>query len=174
MIDDALFDAEEKMEGRRRRHDDMGSIRTGRANPAKRSTRCISSTTVRLTPITQVASINTPEPRLGHQAQRSHRVCGTSDRDTQLRPGREPHQRRQRDPVVIHSSPRTAAICEAGQASARTPRSRSGNVRRKAVDELKRIQKDGEAGEDEVVPKREGARQDHGVVCRPGRRAGET
>ena len=35
------------------------------------------------------------------------------------------------------------------------------NIRRKAMEELARIKKDGEAGEDEVEPRREGPRQEH-------------
>ena len=64
MIDDALLDAEEKMEKAVNvAKEDMGSIRTGRANPAmfnKVNIEYYGS----MTPVTQVASINTPEPRL--------------------------------------------------------------------------------------------------------------
>ena len=64
MIDDALFDAEEKMEkavGVAR--EDMGSIRTGRANPSMFNKIHIEYYGA-LTPVTQVASITTPEARL--------------------------------------------------------------------------------------------------------------
>src|SRR6201987_876238 len=63
MIDEALFDAEEKMEkavsvGR----DDLSTIRTGRANPGMFS-RIVVDYYGSATPITQLASINDPEAR---------------------------------------------------------------------------------------------------------------
>ena len=64
MIDDALLDAEEKMEkALSRAKDDMGSIRTGRANPSMFN-RVVIDYYGSPTPITQVASIATPEARL--------------------------------------------------------------------------------------------------------------
>ena len=64
MIVEAILDAEEKMEKAVNvAKEDMGSIRTGRANPAmfnKVNIEYYGS----MTPVTQVASINTPEPRL--------------------------------------------------------------------------------------------------------------
>ena len=64
MIDETLFDAEEKMEkavsvGR----DDLSTIRTGRANPGMFS-RIVIDYYGSATPITQLASINVPEARL--------------------------------------------------------------------------------------------------------------
>ena len=64
MIDDALFDAEEKMEKAVSvAREDMTSIRTGRANPAMFKGINIEYYGA-VTPVTQVASITTPEPRL--------------------------------------------------------------------------------------------------------------
>src|SRR6202012_6136111 len=64
MIDETLFDAEEKMEkavsvGR----DDLSTIRTGRANPGMFS-RVVIDYYGKTTPITQLARINVPEARL--------------------------------------------------------------------------------------------------------------
>ena len=64
MIDEALFDAEEKMEkavGVAR--DDLSSIRTGRANPGMFS-RIVIDYYGTPTPITQMTSINVPEARM--------------------------------------------------------------------------------------------------------------
>ena len=47
------------------------------------------------------------------------------------------------------------------------------NIRRKAMEELHRIKKDGEAGEDEVKHGREGPRQDHPHLHDPDRRTGQ-
>ncbi len=64
MIDEALFDAEAKMEKAvTAARDDLAVIRTGRANPgmfARVSIDYYGS----MTPITQLSSINVPEARL--------------------------------------------------------------------------------------------------------------
>ena len=64
MIEEALFDAEEKMEkavGVAR--DDLSSIRTGRANPGMFA-RIAIDYYGSITPITQLSSINVPEARM--------------------------------------------------------------------------------------------------------------
>ena len=64
MIDEALFDAEEKMEKAVSvARDDLASIRTGRANPGMFN-RINIEYYGSMTPITQLASINVPEARL--------------------------------------------------------------------------------------------------------------
>lgn len=64
MIDEALFDAEEKMEKAVAvARDDLSTIRTGRANPGMFS-RIVIDYYGTNTPITQLASINVPEARL--------------------------------------------------------------------------------------------------------------
>ena len=64
MIDETLFDAEEKMEKAVSvARDDLASIRTGRANPAMFN-RITVDYYGSPTPITQLSSINVPEARL--------------------------------------------------------------------------------------------------------------
>jgi ribosome recycling factor len=64
MIDETLFDAEEKMERAVSvSRDDLSTIRTGRANPSMFS-RIVIDYYGSATPITQLASINVPEARL--------------------------------------------------------------------------------------------------------------
>ena len=64
MIDETLFDAEEKMEKAVSvARDDLSSIRTGRANPGMFA-RVNMDYYGSPTPITQLSSINVPEPRL--------------------------------------------------------------------------------------------------------------
>ena len=64
MIDEALFEAEEKMEKAIAvARDDLASIRTGRANPGMFS-RIVFDYYGSPTPITQVCSINVPEARM--------------------------------------------------------------------------------------------------------------
>lgn len=79
MIDDALLDAEEKMEKAVNvAKEDMGSIRTGRANPSMFNKINIEYYGA-MTPVTQVASINTPpEPRLVVIKPYERRRCETS------------------------------------------------------------------------------------------------
>src|ERR1700733_3989435 len=64
MIDETLFDAEEKMEKAVSvSRDDLSSIRTGRANPGMFS-RIVIDYYGSPTPITQLSSINVPEARM--------------------------------------------------------------------------------------------------------------
>jgi len=64
VIDEALFEAEEKMEKAVTvAKDDLGSVRTGRANPGMFS-RIVIDYYGSITPITQLASINVPEARM--------------------------------------------------------------------------------------------------------------
>ena len=64
MIDEALFEAEEKMEKAVTvARDDLGGIRTGRANPGMFN-RIVVDYYGAPTPITQIASINVPEARM--------------------------------------------------------------------------------------------------------------
>ena len=99
MIDETLFEAEEKMEKAVSvARDDLSSIRTGRANPGMFSRLTIdyygSST-----PITQLSSINVPEARLvvikPYEASQLRKHRG---RHPELRPRPQPQQRRQRHP----------------------------------------------------------------------------
>ncbi|MDL9944745.1 ribosome recycling factor [Gordonia sp. ABSL11-1] len=153
MIDDALLDAEEKMEkavGVAK--DDMGSIRTGRANPAMFNKVTIDYYGA-LTPITQVAGITTPEARLvvikPYEAS-SLRDIETAIRNSDL--GVNPTNDGSIIRVAIPqlTEDRRKELVKQAKGKGEDAKVAIRNVRRKAVDELKRIQKDGEAGEDEV------------------------
>ena len=64
MIDEALFEAEEKMEKAVSvARDDLGGIRTGRANPGMFN-RIVIDYYGAMTPITQLSSISIPEARM--------------------------------------------------------------------------------------------------------------
>lgn len=154
MIDDTLLDAEEKMEKAVAvARDDMASIRTGRANPAMFNKIHIEYYGA-LTPVTQVASINTPEPRLvvikPYEAS-SLRDIETAIRNSDL--GVNPTN----DGTLIRiaipqlTEERRKDLVKQAKGKGEDAKVSIRNVRRKAVDELKRIQKDGEAGEDEVT-----------------------
>ncbi|MDH3043903.1 ribosome recycling factor [Gordonia alkanivorans] len=154
MIDDALLDAEEKMEKAVNvAKEDMGSIRTGRANPAMFNKINIEYYGA-MTPVTQVASINTPEPRLvvikPYEAS-SLRDIETAIRNSDL--GVNPTN----DGTIIRiaipqlTEERRRELVKQAKGKGEDAKVAIRNVRRKAADELKRIQKDGEAGEDEVT-----------------------
>lgn len=154
MIDETMFDAEEKMEKAvARARDDMATIRTGRANPAMFN-RIVIDYYGAMTPITQVAGITTPEPRLVVIKPYEASTLGaieTSIRNSDL--GVNPTN----DGSIIRiaipqlTEERRRDLGKQARGKGEDAKIAIRNVRRKAVDELKRIQKDGEAGEDEVV-----------------------
>lgn len=154
MIDEALLDAEEKMEKAvEHLRDDMASVRTGRANPAMFNKVMIDYYGA-MTPITQVASINAPEPRMiviKPYEQSIMNDIETAIRNSDL--GVNPTD----DGTVIRVSipqlteERRRDLGKQARGKGEDAKIAVRNIRRKAVDELKRIQKDGEAGEDEVV-----------------------
>ncbi|WP_207839317.1 ribosome recycling factor [Williamsia soli] len=154
MIDDALLDAEEKMEKAVIvARDDMGSVRTGRANPAMFN-RVTIDYYGSPTPIGQVSSINTPEARMiviKPYEQSSLGLIETAIRNSDLgvNPTNDGHIIRVSIPQLTED--RRRDLVKQVKAKGEDAKVSIRNVRRKAVDELKRIQKDGEAGEDEVT-----------------------
>lgn len=154
MIDDTLLDAEEKMEkavGVAK--DDMGSIRTGRANPAMFNRVTIEYYGA-ITPITQVAGITTPEARLvvikPYEAS-TLRDIETAIRNSDLGVNPTNDGSLIRVAVPQLTEDRRRDLVKQAKGKGEDAKVSIRNIRRKAVEELKRIQKDGEAGEDEVV-----------------------
>ncbi|QKT07052.1 ribosome recycling factor [Gordonia sp. X0973] len=154
MIDEALLDAEEKMEKAvSRAKDDMGSIRTGRANPSMFN-RVVIDYYGSPTPVTQVASITTPEARLVvikpyEQSSLGDIETAIRNSDLGVNPTNDGNLIRVSIPQLTED--RRKELVKQAKAKGEDAKVSIRNVRRKAVDELKRIQKDGEAGEDEVV-----------------------
>jgi len=153
MIDDALLDAEERMEkavGVAR--DDMGSVRTGRANPAMFN-RVTIDYYGSPTPVTQVASINTTEARMvvikPYEASSLGPIeTAIRNSDLGVNPTNDGNIIRISIPQLTEE--RRRELVKQVKSKGEDAKVSIRNVRRKAVDELKRIQKDGEAGEDEV------------------------
>ena len=153
MIDEALFDAEEKMEkavGVVK--DDLGSIRTGRANPGMFS-RIVVEYYGSLTPITQMASINVPEPRMVvvkpyEQAQLGPIETAIRNSDLGVNPTNNGDIIRISVPQLTEE--RRRELVKQAKSKGEDGKVSIRSVRRKAMEELSRIQKDGEAGEDEV------------------------
>lgn len=153
MIDEALFEAEEKMEKAITvAKEDLGSIRTGRANPSMFS-RLVIDYYGAPTPITQIASINVPEPRLVVIKPYEAAMLGaieTSIRNSDLgfNPSNDGALIRINVPQLTEERRREFAKQARGKGE--DARVTVRNIRRKTMEELGRIQKDGEAGEDEV------------------------
>lgn len=153
MIDETLFEAEEKMEKAVDvAKEDFAAIRTGRANPAMFSKIMVDYYGAP-TPLQQLASFQIPEARvvLVNPYDRGSMAAierALRDSDLGVNPSNDgtiirlvlPHltEERRRDYIKI-----ARHKAEEARVSVR-------NVRRKAKDELDRIAKDGEAGEDEV------------------------
>jgi ribosome recycling factor len=153
VIDETLFDAEEKMEKAVSvAKDDLASVRTGRATPNMFS-RVVVEYYGSMTPINQLASINVPEARMAiikpYDASQL-RALEKAIRDSDL--GLNPSNDGQIIRVVIPqlSEERRREMVKVARHKGEDARVTIRSIRRKAMDELHRIVKEGEAGEDEV------------------------
>jgi len=154
VIDEALFDAEEKMEkavGVAR--DDLASVRTGRANPGMFS-RVNIDYYGSMTPITQLASINVPEARMVvikpyEAGQLRHIEDAIRNSDLGLNPSNDGTIIRVAIPQLTEE--RRRELVKQAKGKGEDAKVAVRNIRRKAMEELARIKKDGEAGEDDVA-----------------------
>ncbi|OBI42227.1 ribosome recycling factor [Mycobacterium kyorinense] len=153
MIDEALFDAEEKMEKAVSvARDDLSTIRTGRANPGMFS-RIVIDYYGTNTPITQLASINVPEARLvvikPYENNQLHAIeTAIRNSDLGVNPTNDGNVIRVAVPQLTEE--RRRELVKQAKHKGEEGRVSVRNIRRKAMEELHRIRKDGEAGEDEV------------------------
>jgi uridylate kinase len=154
VIDDTLFDAEEKMEKAVSvAKEDLATVRTGRASPMMFS-KIVVDYYGSATPLIQLASVSVPEARMAvikpyDPSQLRPMEKAIRDSDLGVNPTNDGmiirvlipqlSQERRRDLVkVAHSKGEDAKV------SIR-------NIRRKAKEQLIRIGRDGEAGEDDVA-----------------------
>ncbi|MGH3753694.1 MAG: ribosome recycling factor [Pseudonocardiaceae bacterium] len=154
MIDDTIFDAEEKMDKAVSvAKEDLATVRTGRASPSMFS-KIVVEYYGAITPLVQLASVTVPEARMAvikpyDPSQLRLMEKAIRDSDLGVNPTNDGtiirvlipqlSQERRRDLVkVAHTKGEDAKV------SIR-------NIRRKANQELHRIAKDGEAGEDDVA-----------------------
>jgi ribosome recycling factor len=153
VIDETLFEAEEKMEKAVSvARDDLSSIRTGRANPgmfARLTIDYYGSST----PITQLSSINVPEARLvvikPYEAGQLRNIeDAIRHSDLGLNPSNDGNVIRISIPQLTEE--RRRELVKQAKSKGEDAKVTVRNVRRKAMEELSRIKKDGEAGEDEV------------------------
>lgn len=153
MIDETLFDAEEKMEKAVTvARDDLSSIRTGRANPGMFS-RLNIEYYGSPTPITQLSSINVPEARLvvikPYEASQLKPIeDAIRNSDLGVNPSNDGNVIRISVPQLTEE--RRRELVKQAKSKGEDAKVSIRNIRRKAMEELARIRKDGEAGEDEV------------------------
>jgi ribosome recycling factor len=153
VIDETLFDAEEKMEKAVSvARDDLASIRTGRANPGMFN-RINIEYYGSMTPITQLSSINVPEARLvvikPYEANQLRNIeDAIRNSDLGVNPGNDGNVIRISIPQLTEE--RRRELVKQAKSKGEDAKVSVRSIRRKAMDELARIKKDGEAGEDEV------------------------
>ncbi len=152
MIDETLFEAEEKMD-RAVEHakEEFAAIRTGRATPAMFS-KIVVDYYGAPTPVTQMASVGVPEPRMVIVKPYDASQLGPIERairdsDLGVNPNNEGTQLRIHLPQMTEE--RRRDMIKIARTKAEDGRVAIRNVRRKAKEELDRIVKDGEAGEDD-------------------------
>jgi ribosome recycling factor len=152
VIDDTLLEAEEKME-RAIEHakEELAAIRTGRATPAMFS-KIVIDYYGAPTPVSQMASIAIPEPRMAiikpyDASQLAAMERAIRDSDLGVNPNNEGTQLRILLPQMTEE--RRRDMIKVARHKGEEAKVAIRNVRRKAKEELDRIVKDGESGEDE-------------------------
>lgn len=154
MIDETLLEAEEKMDKAVEvAKEEFATIRTGRANPAMFS-KILVDYYGAPTPLQQLASFNTPEARvviLNPYDRSAMPAIEKALRDSDL--GVNPNN----DGTIIRivlpqlTEERRREYIKVAKHKAEDARVSVRNIRRRAKEELDRIARDGEAGEDEVA-----------------------
>jgi ribosome recycling factor len=153
VIDETLFDAEEKMEKAVSvAKEDLATVRTGRASPAMFS-KIVVDYYGAATPLVQLASVSVPEARMAvikPYDPSQLRTMEKAIRDSDL--GVNPTNDGTIIRVVIPqlSEERRRDLVKIAHAKGEDSKVSIRNIRRKAKEELTRIARDGEAGEDEV------------------------
>ena len=152
MIDETLLDAEEKMEKAVAvAKDDLAAVRTGRASPSMFS-RIVVDYYGSPTPLNQLASIAIPEARMAvvkpYDASQLNAIeKAIRDSDLGVNPSNDGSIIR----VVIPqlSEERRREMVKVAKTKGEDAKITMRNIRRKAKEEIERMVKDGESGEDE-------------------------
>ncbi|MEU8814017.1 ribosome recycling factor [Actinoplanes sp. NPDC048796] len=152
MIDETLFEAEEKMESAvEHAKEEFAAIRTGRATPAMFS-KILVDYYGAPTPVTQMASVGVPEPRMVIVKPYDNSQLGPIERairdsDLGVNPNNEGTQLRIHLPQMTEE--RRREMIKVARTKAEEGRVAIRNVRRKAKEQIDRLVKDGETGEDD-------------------------
>jgi ribosome recycling factor len=153
VIEETLFEAEEKMESAvEHAKEEFAAIRTGRATPAMFS-KIVVDYYGSPTPVPQMASIGVPEPRMVIVKPYDMSQLGAVERairdsDLGVNPNNEGTQLRIHLPQMTEE--RRREMIKVARHKAEDGRVAIRNVRRKAKEQLDRLVKDGESGEDDV------------------------
>ena len=153
MIEETLLEAEEKMEKAVAvAKDDFAAIRTGRAHPAMFN-KIVAEYYGAVTPINQLASFSVPEPRMAVVSpfdKSSLRVIEEAIRNSDL--GVNPSNDGSIIRVVFPqlTEERRREYIKVARSKGEDAKISIRAVRRKAKEILDKLNKDGEAGEDEV------------------------
>jgi len=153
VIDETLLEAEEKMEKAVEvAKDDFATIRTGRANPAMFS-KIVVDYYGSPTPLQQLASFQMPEARTViitpyDRSSMTNIEKAVRDSDLGVNPSNDGTIIRVVLPQLTQE--RRRDYIKLAKHKAEDARVSVRNIRRRAKEELDRIAKDGEAGEDEV------------------------
>lgn len=153
MIDEILLEAEEHMTASvDHAREELMTIRTGRANPGM-----FHGVTAEYygvpTPITQMATISVPEPRMLLIKPYEPSIMGAIENairnsDLGVNPTNDGHVLRVTVPQLTEE--RRREMVKLAKSKGEDGKIAIRNVRRKGMDRLKKLQKDGDAGEDEV------------------------
>jgi ribosome recycling factor len=152
VIDETLFEAEEKMESAvEHAKEEFAAIRTGRATPAMFS-KIVVDYYGAPTPVTQMASVGVPEPRMVIVKPYDASQLGPIERairdsDLGVNPNNEGTQLRIHLPQMTEE--RRREMIKVARTKAEEGRVAIRNIRRRAKDQLDKLVKDGEAGEDD-------------------------
>jgi ribosome recycling factor len=153
VIDETLFEAEEKMDRAIAfAKEEFATIRTGRATPAMFA-KIVIDYYGTPTPLPQMASIAVPEPRMAiikpyDNSQLHAMEKAIRDSDLGVNPNNEGNQLRIVLPQMTEE--RRRDMMKVARHKGEEAKVAIRNVRRKAKEELERLMKDGEVGEDEV------------------------
>ncbi len=153
MIDETLFDAEERMEKAVAvAREELGAIRTGRASP-QMFAKIVVDYYGTPTPLPQLSTISTPEPRMAIVKPYDPGQLGAIERairdsDLGVNPGNDGTIIRVVFPQLTEE--RRRDFVKVARHKGEESRVSIRNIRRHAKDALDKIQKDGDAGEDEV------------------------
>ena len=154
MIDDALFDAEEKMEKAVSvAREELATLRTGRVNPAMFSKIMVDYYGAP-TPLQQLATFQVPEARTVlispfDRASMAGIEKAIRDSDLGVNPANDGNVIRISIPQLTEE--RRRELVKQAKSKGEDAKVSVRNIRRKAMEELSRIKKDGEAGEDDVT-----------------------
>jgi len=153
VIDETLFEAEEKMDGAiSHAKEEFATIRTGRATAAMFAKVMIDYYGAP-TPLPQMASIAVPEPRMAiikpyDNSQLHAMEKAIRDSDLGVNPNNEGTQLRIVPPQMTEE--RRRDMIKVARHKGEEAKVAIRNVRRRAKEELERLIKDGESGEDDV------------------------